>query len=824
MPPNTRLTYQPPIYGTNTLLPFVREELSRREKNIGLNSTSIFTSDQNNNTYKGPMSAWVRVCSNALGSSTTTGNNGLAGFIMGGVSGAQNTFGFNSPSVIGYCADGKTLHVLKKNILLQHRACPGIKSIDVHMKDQIYRQIEIHWQCWSKEQLDYMQDYFFTPSISVVVEWGWNNYNPCSLLNLNYANKGTPTIYSYDADGNMKVIQSSPPNSLLQIWSDDYAVLNLSQISNGNYECSMGIVVDYSFRLNKLGGYDCITKLSNNSGLASGISATNQAVYINNNIQTGFSNFLKEQLPMLLNDYKDNTRKVFPVGKSDELDAIGLKAEIRLFVPRTITKKKPAAAKIDWDFGGSHDLFYVSFGVVIDFINYYMNTTGNDANGSTKFNIADTWISAHPNMKSVNKDVLLIPNQVAPVWTLDPQNFDRTSFKLPAGADLSVADKIIDNLLYSSNPQLAPTPLRQNLAKIIVDPRRGLNNNTNSNSVSFPRFGPISSNINDNSININGYAGKLQDLYVSNKAIMNAFSADKILDGLTNLLNDMSSAMPGMWSFAIRPLGNLGSTNNTLTIADVNFIGFQSADELGANTDVYNFKIGQNNSIVIDANFEVKLNEVIALQTFYDSNFSQPSTENNNSNDGLSINTNTQSSITLNNGSVILDSNRTINEHTVIAAPGNPNDALFPKGFTNRATTISKYDPKSSAQLAGKYESATSAVNPGYCFYTTSDGAVSLAVPSDFREIMIGLVSYSFATPIQHVGVMPGTKLTMTILGIGGIRTLDYFTVSGLLQNYSQKCIFKVTNITHKIENNKWITEIESGPIPLLRGSVTASN
>jgi hypothetical protein len=50
---------------------YIRDELERRERDVGVNfiSNTVASWDDNGNwnTYKGPMRCWVRVCSNGIG-------------------------------------------------------------------------------------------------------------------------------------------------------------------------------------------------------------------------------------------------------------------------------------------------------------------------------------------------------------------------------------------------------------------------------------------------------------------------------------------------------------------------------------------------------------------------------------------------------------------------------------------------------------------------------------------------------------------------------------------------------------------------------------
>jgi hypothetical protein len=70
---------------------------------------------------------------------------------------------------------------------------------------------------------------------------------------------------------------------------------------------------------------------------------------------------------------------------------------------------------------------------------------------------------------------------------------------------------------------------------------------------------------------------------------------------------------------------------------------------------------------------------------------------------------------------------------------------------------------------------------------------------------------------IQHTGCMPGTEIGLVILGIAGIKIMDYFTVSGLPARYSRGCIFQVNDVKHNIEKGKWSTTIRAGARPAIQ-------
>ena len=59
-----------------------------------------------------------------------------------------------------------------------------------------------------------------------------------------------------------------------------------------------------------------------------------------------------------------------------------------------------------------------------------------------------------------------------------------------------------------------------------------------------------------------------------------------------------------------------------------------------------------------------------------------------------------------------------------------------------------------------------------------------------------------------YEGVVPQLSCKLTILGIAGIRYLDVFSVPNLPSKYLTKGVWKVTGISHTIDNSIWKTDI----------------
>jgi hypothetical protein len=171
----------------------IQKELNRRKKNVGLNYKKSDGWDKNGGEweqYKGPMVSWIRVCSNGDGRSEIN----KPGFVFSGGKGFYQTYGIrwsedsSNKQVLGFTPDGK-LHTLEydKNIsnFPIHVPSPEIIRVETTIQKELYRRAWIHWKCFSAKQLEYMTPYFLVPGISVILEFGWNHFNPKSLIDLN---------------------------------------------------------------------------------------------------------------------------------------------------------------------------------------------------------------------------------------------------------------------------------------------------------------------------------------------------------------------------------------------------------------------------------------------------------------------------------------------------------------------------------------------------------------------------------------------------------------------------------------------------------------
>ena len=61
----------------------------------------------------------------------------------------------------------------------------------------------------------------------------------------------------------------------------------------------------------------------------------------------------------------------------------------------------------------------------------------------------------------------------------------------------------------------------------------------------------------------------------------------------------------------------------------------------------------------------------------------------------------------------------------------------------------------------------------------------------------------------RYCAVQPNFFIEITLQGIGGLRTFQYFTVRNLPEPYSDRnVIFRITDVTQTLEAGSWETTI----------------
>jgi hypothetical protein len=282
-------------------------ELRRRKNNVnigqnaGVNTVTNFQMDHE--TYRGPMTPWVRAFSNGTGqvgsptvpiSKYLLKNDKLPiyeGFVLSGGEGFNNAYGFKrqgnalveDKAIIGYQANGNPhfidtkyrtstyydagahcpggLKFPQNSTVPSILPPPGITSINVKTNKDMMSNATINWQCYSLAQLEYMMPFWLSPKINVFLEFGWNLFNIDSLVPLDDVNECYKLILR--------------PELALEKYYKSF----------GNYGLITGIISKYNFSTEDGFVYNCTTELISRQAMYAGYRADNPTVSQGDNKQ-----------------------------------------------------------------------------------------------------------------------------------------------------------------------------------------------------------------------------------------------------------------------------------------------------------------------------------------------------------------------------------------------------------------------------------------------------------------------------------------------------------------------------------------------------------
>lgn len=511
---------------------WIVKELTRRRNDFGINykknsdaGSANWDVDGNWNEYRGPMSPWVRLCSNGDGqkkqkSPNLSSQKPSDGFVMYGGQGFKDTFGLeDNKTVLGYDVNGNP-HIIPMDNAGMHNytvqgndsnnrtvpmylPTPGITSIEAIVQKQLIRSVTVKWNCFGYAQLEYLTPYFLTPGISMIVEFGWNHFNKNSLLNLREDGSqkyeildraGNKSNYKYRTKNGTGKIEEIENLGLRELWKDGRPLYDYNtRISNGMYDVTFGLITNFEFSTQDGIKWDCTTTIGSKHRNYGGVQFSSQNTdetkndsdrsegNTNNQAMT-FQDFVDKRLKKVKDYAVDNRNFLFELDeKEKKLTPTDKKfyngwSENRVFFGRgdqNYFGSENKARKSNWDYNG-HDKVWVTMGFLIELFNYFFTKPSalvdkkDDTFQFYEINAKKkTPIGAHPNLISCDGDVLLIPNPVAPKFNYSTRFKSDTDGKLIVdGFDGQVLN--VDKRVYAKS--FTPiTPLKTKTKKTALD-------------------------------------------------------------------------------------------------------------------------------------------------------------------------------------------------------------------------------------------------------------------------------------------------------------------------------------------------------------------
>lgn len=853
----------------------IQDELRRRSTNRGMSPTAFSSTnwkknDDDWNQYKGPMTAWVRVCSNGYGSEQV--KPAKPGFVFYGGKDFYQSYGFQESigtnrqasapnrSIIGYTPEGIP-HFIENDIISSdypiHVPSPEIEKVSVTINKELLRRVRIEWTCFSSAQLEYMSPYFLIPGISVIVEWGWNHFNPLSLLRLDDRRK------------------------LAELYNNPYPLYTKNVLdSKGNYEVVFGIVTNFEWSIdgNKI---KCMTEVTSKDRLYAGqlvnenmieqdaaITKNAKDVGVEGKIRVfdNLKKFVKTHLDQFKNlveankdvdaaieasravnhptnplyfflkyvkqthpdNYKDYILGLF-YGRDEKTtvnrNAINLSRAAAtagggsVSIPVSTASSSDIYADTDNDFDcqSNRTSFWINMGLIVEIINFFSSELkGVKDEPMFRVDVDDCVIGGHPNLISTDGDILLIPNALAPKYFAGSMGDAATSATGKPGNEYR--DLMLPCSLSTKAPKasdLDPNEIQPSLKWADYRLRRivlplipnGIARDDINFLINMARFerGTVKGKyefpfITDYYQTEKGVQRKYEALYTGffKNLYLNSKAFQEIFEnGEVKRFSDVYDEIFKMLNKASSDFWDLklmGSTGREST------------------TGLATMKIVDNKVTQYTSND----GEEIFTFDYYAA-------------DGLlqSINFRPMLSNAQAIRTIYAQTNLTNKRSVVVSGQNELLDYKFrDRLFLENDQSDNQKDPEvmdrntfkdSMAKLQALYPP------PNKSFQMTTKAGVRqktifrLAIPKENAEVLTLLLDDNDQNHNpRYTGIMPGIQAEFQIQGLAGLRTFGMFRVRGLPEPYSEdNIVFRIINVNDTIQNGQWVTNIVAGVIPL---------
>jgi hypothetical protein len=753
-----------------------------------------FNIDPNEGAYAGPRTAWVRMFSNGV-SSREDETVRKSGFAMGGAETFNESYGFNPDKKITIGVDSRgNPHEIDAVVGdgssladdFPHRPPPSVVSVTSEFSGAagnaftaLCRKTTINWRCYSLNQLNYLIPYFLTPRISLIVEWGWNNYNISSLIDLT------------DLEG------------MTKIWSGEYdATIGRIKTSNGNYDYHMGFIVDYGYRLAEDGGYECNTTIMNPNFMIGGQAY--QTSTIEQRKPDGTKSKMKDFIEFKTFDLNGLTagfsRKTYQTADDAKVATAAARGGMAVITPIATGTDFVGALITDKNkqiFTNSSGTTWLRMDLVANIINAFFERNFKDDKGNlindaklTKFVVKNVPLCAHPALKSTNPNIL-VPNATAP--------------RFAKSAEANKGDSIPSVSNYDA---LFPR------VKTIVDENKYTNEYDNIQEAigaekSFPIYDIDYSSKNGKKAP-KGYYGYLEDLYIStsilSSEIGNNDTVQKLLEAILQHINR------GLCDLVQLKLETVSYNNGEYSLHDSNFSSVSTPQDAA---DLKRINVNSTDSAFMrSARFDIKIsqdmmNNMIMLSA-KNAPLDKPITQVANDPKFMKYDPTSEGDRFFSRA----DQKVVIASSTSDASEKTNNARLFTSDSKDHGPFVVE-TKETIRSFSGIGRKGTQKVTKTY--------VIAEKDPDFLKNILID-VDDKRAIYLNN-GLMPGTEFHAEFLGIGGITYLSQFTLDHVPSTYNYKnAVWQIADVKHKIENKMWTTSIMAQARPLTILNDTKSN
>jgi len=836
----------------------IQSELNRRKKNRSFNYINNAQAGWDKESgdwlkYKGPITSWIRVCSNSAGDLTKDAADRIPRFVLHGGKGFYQTYGFEQKSngigyqqTIGYSPDGKTPHIIENNIKTSdypiHVPCPEISNLSVKVQKERFRRATVEWVCFSWKQLEYLTPYFLIPGLTILIEWGWNHFNPESLVKI--SDVGILTSY----------------------WEDPYPLYtNHILKSKGNYDVIFGLVSNFNWSVERGNRIICTTEITSKDRLYAGIIKDSTLTVRNRSpkvdkvgnitdssepgLVTSVQRFFKSSdsgqnflalaregssyLPVenrgnkdvvVLRDIAQNVKEKFRSKNAltkDEIQWFYLKdSYLRgIFAGRTWPGKRGSK---DFDFGLKSDIkrFWINMGLVVELLNYFSQRENTKDKVMFEVDITKTVISAHPNLISCNPNVL-IPNAHAPKYHYGSVGIQSTEGTIEEKNDYlnqlpgektdgtRLADVKVRNVFYHGENKNGgcfrnnlSTPINWYRIKDFVK-----SDKTPPFTTGIFSFPSTSDETILGSVLEKDYSGLLSNIYISYeslKSIVLNSSIETYTEIYQKIFEVVNGASDNFWDLAL-----VESDQGKIAIADRNY---NSKSNLNSGETVYSFDYYDADSLIKTIKFTPQLSDAQATRAIYGSV---------NNKDGKYSNPDRNDLINFHSEDVILskkaiDDTKTIEENNTKLDEKIDQARQQHREIIRGLQTVNEGTSKEeSLQMTIYGDSPLMSVQLPNIKQNPNSFEIMKFVLPDSEMLRLMLDDGDEERNPRYCAIQPNINLELTLQGIGGLRTFQYFFVRNLPSPYSSNdVIFRITDVQHSVQQGSWETVITAGLLP----------
>jgi hypothetical protein len=754
-------------WGLHPLANWVTTELKNRVKEYGQNPGL-----DPDKPYSGPRTAWARVFSNGISKHPEAA--GKDGFVLGGVHGFNDSYGFNSNNKINIGVDAKgishqiefdrsnTIGLNNKKVTradFPHRPPPSLESISCTLNGansgfpNLCRKITINWKCYSLAQLNYMIPYFLTPRITCLVEWGWNNYDRESLVDLT------------DLDW------------INSMFTDPSYTTEYIELSKGNYDAGIGFITEYGYKMNEAGGYDCFTTILNANKLVEGEQIINKDVTVKQR---------NESLPVK-SFYEFATKNLLSID-SDDPSYFYMRNRLKLEKNNDIKKRVFRISNKDSDLNKSKGL-WLRMDLIQDIINAFFKIEMQSPKTAIirEFDIENTRMCANPFLKSINKNVL-VPNQYAPRLIVEKDSNVSPSAVVEDGIYEKLFKERLEKIVQEYN---------------ISDKFDDLKEAINPYGQSFPiykdeQFKDAKGNTTESVYS--GYWGYLKDLFIDAEYFQGLVkNNDSVLKLIEQLLQGINESLCQVCQLKLIP-AQYG--NSKYSVMDENSPGISNANDASKLPMIVLGAI--DSAFLKSVSFDIKTSAEMMNQLVMQS--ASPDKDPDGS---------TSTSITKSNPIVSRYSGGDRlyykGEIKTIVEPlsGPALDAQAKKIADQQREQLKALEKKRASRNEKNffiyYKKDQSNVTKKYFLYEPGKEFLNYILTQKNKK-----------SPYLNNAIMPGTTLTIEFLGISGIDYLSQFVIDHAPEAYNySNAVWQVSDITQTVEDKNWTTTIVAQVRPL---------